>query len=79
MLNNELPDGLYTGEAEGYRMNKFEVKTAAMGSLGNDFPFFRYSQVLMMKAECLLPVGKATGAAVVSEVRAHAFIGKLLF
>jgi hypothetical protein len=56
MLNNALPDGLYTGEAEGYRMNKFEVKTAAMGSLGNDFPFFRYSQVLMMKAECLLPV-----------------------
>jgi hypothetical protein len=76
MLNNALPDGLYTGEAEGYRMNKFEVKTAAMGSLGNDFPFFRYSQVLMMKAECLLPVGKA---AVVSEVRAHAFIGNLLF
>lgn len=74
VLNNALPDGLYTGEAEGYRMNKFEVKTAAMGSLGNDFPFFRYSQVLMMKAECLLRTGKANeAAAVVSEVRARAF------
>lgn len=77
VLTNELPDGLYTGEAEGYRMNKFEVKSGAMGSLGNDFPFFRYSQVLLMKAECLLRTGKAGEAAtVVSEVRARAFTAK---
>lgn len=77
VLTNSLPDGLYTGEAEGYRMNKFEVKVGAMGSLGNDFPLFRYSQVLMMKAECLLRTGKAAdAAAVVSEVRGRAFTGK---
>ncbi|MET7258969.1 RagB/SusD family nutrient uptake outer membrane protein [Dyadobacter fermentans] len=77
VLTNELPDGLYTGEAEGYRMNKFEVKMQAQGSLGNDFPVFRYAQVLMMKAECLLRTGKANDAAtVVSQVRARAFAAK---
>lgn len=77
VLTNELPDGNYTGEAEGYRMNKFEVKASALGSLSNDFPFFRYSQVLMMKAECLLRTGKADEAAtIVSQVRARAFADK---
>jgi len=77
VLTNELPDGLYTGEAEGYRMNKFEVKMQAQGSLGNDFPVFRYAQVLMMKAECLLRTGKANDAStLVSQVRARAFAAK---
>lgn len=77
VFTNELPDGLYTGEAEGYRMNKFQVKMGALGSLGNDFPIFRYSQVLMMKAECLLRTGKENDAAtLVSQVRARAFSTK---
>src|SRR5690606_19751861 len=58
IFTKELPDGMYTGEAEGYRMNKFEVKVGAMGSLSNDIPFFRYAQVLLMKAEGLLRTGK---------------------
>ncbi|RRB02413.1 RagB/SusD family nutrient uptake outer membrane protein [Larkinella rosea] len=74
VLTKELPDGLYTGEAEGYRMNKFEVKTGALASLSTDFPFFRYAQVLLMKAECLVRTGKSDEAAVlVSQVRARAF------
>jgi hypothetical protein len=74
VFTKDIPDGLYTGEAEGYRMNKFEVKMGALGSLGNDFPIFRYAQVLMMKAECLLRTGKADeAAAVVTEVRQRAF------
>src|SRR5699024_5539400 len=29
VFTKELPNGLYTGEAEGYRMNKFKVKNGA--------------------------------------------------
>jgi len=71
---NRLPDGLFTSETEGYRMNKFEVKTGALGDLSNDFPFFRYAQVLMMKAECLLRTGRAAEAAtLVTQVRVRDF------
>lgn len=75
VLTKELPDGLFTGETEGFRMNKFEVKVGALSGLSNDFPFFRYAEVLMMKAECLLRTGDAAGAAtLVSQVRAqHGF------
>ncbi len=77
VLTKDLPDGLYTGETEGYRMNKFEVKTGALTNMSNDFPFFRYAQVLMMKAECLLRTGNSAEAALlVSQVRAqHGFKG----
>jgi len=75
VLTKALPDGLFTGETEGYRMNKFEVKVGALAGLSNDFPFFRYAEVLLMKAECLLRTGNAAGAAaLVSQVRAqHGF------
>lgn len=73
-FTKNLPNGLYTGESEGYRMNKFEVQLGAMNNLSNDFPFFRYGQVLMMKAECLLRTGDADQAAsLVSSVRSRAF------
>ncbi|GEP96709.1 RagB/SusD family nutrient uptake outer membrane protein [Chitinophaga cymbidii] len=74
VFTKDLPDGLFTGEAEGYRMNKFDVRVGARFDLGNDFPFFRYAQVLMMKAECLLRSGDEDGAALlVSEVRDRSF------
>lgn len=76
VFTNRLPDGLYTGESEGYRMNKFEVEIGAMMNLSNDFPFFRYAGVLMMKAECLLRTGKTNEAAqLVTKVRERAFKG----
>lgn len=69
----EIPNGEYTGEDEGYRIQKFEIPAGYKG-LENDFPFFRYAQVLMMKAECLLRTGQADAAAViVTEVRERAF------
>lgn len=75
-FTKDIPDGLYTGESEGYRMNKFEVKVGAKTDLSNDFPFFRYAQVLMMKAECLLRAGDADGAAaLVTQVRQRDFPG----
>lgn len=74
VLTKDLPDGLYTGESEGYRMNKFEVKVGAKPDLSNDFPFFRYAQVLMMKAECLLRTGHPDDAALlVTQVRHRNF------
>ena len=74
VLTKDLPDGLYTNEKEGYRMNKFEVKVGAFNNLSNDFPIFRYAHVLMMKAECLLRTNKADEAAIiVSQVRTRAF------
>ncbi|WPU91608.1 RagB/SusD family nutrient uptake outer membrane protein [Mucilaginibacter sabulilitoris] len=73
-FTKDIPNGLFTGESEGYRMNKFEVQLGAMSNLSNDFPFFRYGQVLMMKAECLLRTGDAAqAAALVTQVRARAF------
>lgn len=59
---------------EGYRIGKYEIRQGAKGSLSNDFPIFRYAEVLMMKAECLLRTGKSAEAAVlVTQVRQRAF------
>ncbi|MEH6305912.1 RagB/SusD family nutrient uptake outer membrane protein [Olivibacter sp. CPCC 100613] len=74
VFTKDIPDGLYTGESEGYRMNKFSVKMGAMYNLDNDFPFFRYADILLMKAECLLRSGNSDEAAtLVNQVRARAF------
>ncbi len=76
ILKNSCPDGLYIGELEGARMNKFQVKEKAQSNLDNDFPFFRYAHILLMKAECFLRTGKADAAAlIVSDVRKRAFKG----
>jgi len=73
-FTKDLPDGLYTSEFEGYRMNKFEVKVGAKNNLDNDFPFFRYAEVLLIKAECMLRTGDKNGAAqLVTSVRQRAF------
>jgi hypothetical protein len=73
-FTKDLPNGLYTSEFAGYRMNKFEVKIGARDQLSNDFPFFRYSQILLMKAQCALRTGDPnTAATLVSQVCARAF------
>ncbi len=64
-----------SGEHEGYRIGKYEFKMGALSGLSNDVPFFRYADVLMMKAECLLRKGDAdAAAALVTQVRGRAFI-----
>lgn len=73
-FTKDIPDGLFTGESEGYRMNKFEVKTGAKSNLSNDYPFFRYAEVLLMKAECQLRSGNSGEAAqLVTQVRTRDF------
>lgn len=59
---------------EGYRFIKYEIGAGVLSSLSNDVPFFRYTDALMIKAECLLRAGDADGAAlIVSEVRERSF------
>jgi len=71
---NELP-GLEKGESvHGFRLGKFEVKMGATNRLSNDYPLFRYAEVLMMKAESLLRIGKADDAAdIVTQVSQRDF------
>lgn len=60
--------------SEGYRLNKFEVRVGTMSDLANDFPFFRYAEILMIKAECLLRTSdKEAAAQLVTTVRQRAF------
>ena len=73
-LINEVPDVSYSEEIHGYRFEKFEIGLGSSNVLNNDFPLFRYADVLMMKAECLLRTGDADGAAeIVTQVRERAF------
>jgi len=59
---------------EGYRIGKYEIKIGAKAALSNDYVVFRYADVLMMKAECLLRTGHEGDAAlIVSDVRARSF------
>lgn len=47
--------------AQGYRYAKFfPDKTSTTRNQGNDFPFFRYSDVLLMKAEAIMRGAAAT-------------------
>jgi len=72
-FTKDLPSGNYTKESEGYMMNKFEVEQGETSDLATDFPVFRYAQVLMMKAECLLRLGQSGAGALVTQVRQRAF------
>lgn len=72
-FSRPVPDGLQSGESEGYRLNKYDP-TGANSRMNNDVVLFRYAQVLMMKAECLLRTGHAgDAAAIVSDVRSRSF------
>ena len=73
-FTNELPDGIYVGEDQGYRMNKYEV-SGGVGRTGvsADIPIYRYAHILLMKAEALLRSNKPGAGALVTSVRARAF------
>jgi hypothetical protein len=72
-FTKDLPDANYTNEMEGYRLNKYEVEEGAEWSSSTDIPIFRYSEVLLMKAECLLRTGKSGAGALVTQVRNRNF------
>lgn len=64
---------------EGYRMVKYEIIEGDWGTAYDDVAFFRYADVLMMKAECLLRLGGYNGeteqdaADLVTQVRQRNF------
>jgi len=68
-------DGSNCTENMGYRPAKFEYYTGVNSyAMDNDVFLFRYTDILMMKAECLLRTGNAGEAAnIVSDVRKRAF------
>lgn len=72
-FTKDLPSANYTNEMEGYRMNKYEVEQGARWSSSTDIPIFRYSEVLLMKAECLLRLGQPGAGALVTQVRQRDF------
>ncbi|MCX2678623.1 RagB/SusD family nutrient uptake outer membrane protein [Galbibacter sp. EGI 63066] len=73
-LVKEMPS-IYDCEfTEGFRCGKYEIEPGATGSLSNDFPLLRYTDILMMKAESLLRTGQSEAAAqLVTEVRMRSF------
>ncbi|KJD33887.1 starch-binding protein [Tamlana nanhaiensis] len=73
-LINEMPS-IYDCEfTEGFRCGKYEIAPEANGSLSVDFPFLRYTDVLMMKAEALLRTDKSEEAAtIVTQIRMRSF------
>lgn len=70
---NKLKSGDFAMEDEGYRMKKFEMPAGSQSDSDTDFPLLRYAEVLMMKAECLLRLGKSGAGELVTEVRQRAF------
>ena len=56
----------------GARVVKFEVAIGATDNLSNDFPLFRYADVLLMKAEAMIRQG-GNGDDYVNIVRSRAF------
>lgn len=60
---------------DGYRWGKFEYALGSSYTLNNDFPLFRYADILFMKAECLMRTGQPGAGALVTKVRERAFKG----
>ncbi|WP_158826756.1 RagB/SusD family nutrient uptake outer membrane protein [Mucilaginibacter lacusdianchii] len=63
----------YATEAEGIRVVKFALNPANYGQSGNDYVFFRFADVLLMKAEAILRGGTdaAQPLALVNQIRAN--------
>jgi hypothetical protein len=71
---NAVPGVDSSQETHGYRLAKFEFRQGMRTSLSNDIPLLRFTDVLMMKAECLLRTNDANGAAtIVTQVRNRSF------
>ncbi|MBC8151325.1 MAG: RagB/SusD family nutrient uptake outer membrane protein [Bacteroidetes bacterium] len=67
-------DLVYANESNGIRAIKYPPDPTNPGQPGNDYVFFRYADLLLMKAEAILrggtPTGGATAASLVNQVRA---------
>lgn len=71
----DIKDYANANEYEGARIYKWEVEKGSYNHLNNDFAVFRYVDVLLMKAECLLRGGDEAGARdIVNQCRARNFV-----
>ncbi|WP_373494682.1 RagB/SusD family nutrient uptake outer membrane protein [Aquiflexum sp.] len=61
----------------GTRINKFEIQLGAAPDLNNDFPIYRYADVLLMKAEAMWRQNKSGALEYVNQVRARANVPPL--
>jgi starch-binding outer membrane protein, SusD/RagB family len=74
-INELAPNAL---RQAGTRVNKFEIQLGAAPNLSNDFPIFRYSDALLMKAEAAWRQGKsAVALQFVNQVRERANVAPL--
>jgi hypothetical protein len=76
-IRKEAPSLGYCDYYDGYRVGKYEIKLGAGAYLSNDFPYFRYAEILMMKAEAILRLSNGAradeAAELVSQVRRRSF------
>ncbi|MDR2808959.1 MAG: RagB/SusD family nutrient uptake outer membrane protein [Tannerellaceae bacterium] len=65
----------FTSIDYGYRVAKYEFDNTATFNWGHDFPFFRYAETLMIKAEALLRLNRNEdeAARLVSQIRARVY------
>ena len=54
---NDINSIAQSEQHQGVRFEKYEIGLGSSNILDNDFVLFRYADVLMMKAECLLRTG----------------------
>ena len=59
----------------GFPVRKYEIYAGQTGSSDVDFPIVRYAEVLMMRAEALMRLGRAGAGALVTQVRQRNFKG----
>lgn len=73
IYTNSLPSIDASDVDDGYRWGKFEYAQGITNRLSNDWPLFRYADILMMKAEALMRSGQPGAGELVTEVRKRAF------
>ncbi len=73
-LKKNIPSIKSTKFSDGYRIGKYEIYDDINTDSDVDFPYYRYADVLLMKAEALLRTGQAAMAAqIVTKVRMRDF------
>jgi hypothetical protein len=71
----EMTPGAFTAQQirmSGARVRKFEIARGAKADLSNDFPIFRYADILLMKAEAQLRQGRPVNVPGLDAIRTRA-------
>jgi len=68
-----VPSIDFSTNYDGYRWGKFEYAKGSTNRLSNDWPLFRYADILLMKAEALLRSGQPGAGALVTKIRERDF------